>query len=338
MMRLKFLFLAYIFSSSIYSQIGGNGVYRFLNLTTSPRQVALGGKAITIYDNDVNQPILNPASINQEMDGKLAVNYGSYLGDISYGTASYALIYDRHVQTIHGGISYINYGKFDGRDELGTQTGNFTANELAMSLGYAYNIPRSDWYLGVNAKLIASSLENYQSFGIATDIGVTYLDEQKSVNYALLIKNFGTQITTYNGIQENLPFEVMLGVSQKLEHLPIRWHLTLDNLQKWQLAFSNPARSEQTLDGTVKEEEIGFLGNAIRHVILGAEILPDKGINFRISYNFRRAAELKILEQRTFSGFSAGIGICFSKFRFDYSYARYTLASNTSMFGLTINL
>ncbi|MFK7050378.1 MULTISPECIES: type IX secretion system protein PorQ [Flavobacterium] len=337
-MQSKFLLLAFIISLPIYSQIGGSGVYRFLNLTTSPRQAALGGKAITIYDNDVNQPMLNPASVNQEMDGKLAVNYGSYLGDINYGTASYALNYDRHIQTIHAGISYINYGKFDGRDEFGGQTGSFTANELAMSLGYAYNIPRSDWYLGANAKLIASSLENYQSFGIATDIGINYLDEQKSVNYALLVKNFGTQIITYNGIQEKLPLEVMLGVSQKLEHLPIRWHLTIDNLQKWQLAFSNPARNEQTLDGVVKEEEISFLGNAMRHVVLGAELLPDKGINFRISYNFRRAAELKILEQRTFAGFSAGVGIRFSKFRFDYSYARYTLASNTSMFGLTINL
>ncbi|MFK7000069.1 type IX secretion system protein PorQ [Flavobacterium oreochromis] len=337
-MRPKFLLLIFIFSLPTYSQIGGDGVYRFLNLNTSPRQAALGGKAITIYDDDVNQPMLNPASINQEMDGKLGLNYASYLGDINYGTVSYAFTYDRHIQTFYTGISYINYGTFDGRDELGNQTGAFTANELVMSFGYAYNIPRSDLYLGANAKVVTSFLEHYQSFGLATDIGINYLDQENAVNYALLVKNFGNQIITYNGIQEKMPFEVMLGISKKLEHLPIRWHLTLDNLQKWQLAFSNPARSEKMLDGVVKEEEVGFLGNAMRHVILGAEILPDKGINFRISYNFRRAAELKILEQRTFAGFSVGVGIRFSKFLFDYSYSRYTLASNTSMFGLTINL
>ena len=46
----------------------------------------------------------------------------------------------------------------------------------------------------------------------------------------------------------------------------------------------------------------------------------------------------QIIEQRTFSGISAGFGIRFTKFRFDYSYSRYTLAANTSLFGLMINL
>jgi hypothetical protein len=42
---------------------------------TSPRQAALGGKTITIYDDDVNQVNFNPATIN-EMDNHLALNYG----------------------------------------------------------------------------------------------------------------------------------------------------------------------------------------------------------------------------------------------------------------------
>jgi hypothetical protein len=57
---------------------------------TSPRQAALGGKTITIYDDDVNQVNFNPATINVEMDNHLALNYGSYYGEVTYGTASYA--------------------------------------------------------------------------------------------------------------------------------------------------------------------------------------------------------------------------------------------------------
>jgi hypothetical protein len=33
-------------------------------MVTSPRQAALGGKTITIYDDDVNQVNFNPATIN----------------------------------------------------------------------------------------------------------------------------------------------------------------------------------------------------------------------------------------------------------------------------------
>lgn len=335
--KLTFLSLFYTVFTA-YSQVGGESIYRFLNLVSSPRQAALGGKVITFYDYDVNQPLYNPASINEEMDGRLAVNYANYLGDVTYGTASYAYTHDKHVNTFHGGVTYINYGKFDGRDEQGNTTGDFTGSEIALSLGYAYNVPYTDLHLGANAKIISSTLESYQSFGIATDLAATYIDDRNDINYALVVRNLGTQLSTYSGTNEKLPLEVIAGISQELENVPVRWHLTLENMQKWKVAFSNPARGEETIDGEVIKEKVGFLGNAMRHVIFGAEILPQKGINFRLSYNFRRAAELKLLEQRTFAGLSAGFGIRFSKFRFDYSYSRYTLASNTSLFGLMINL
>ena len=335
----KLVFLTLIlFVNTIFAQIGGNGVYQFLNLISSPRQAALGGKTITNFDYDVNQPLFNPASINPEMDGKLALNYGNYFGDVSYGTAAYAYTYDRHIQTFHAGITYINYGKFDGRDENGTATNEFSGSEIAISLGYSYNVPNTKLYLGGNAKLISSSLETYNSFGIATDIGAIYTNEKSNVNYALVLRNFGTQISTYAGTREKLPFEIVAGISQELENVPVRWHLTLENLQKWNVSFENPARATQTIDGEPIPEKVTFLGNAFRHVIFGVEIFPKKAFNVRLSYNFRRASELKIIEQRTFSGISAGFGIRFSKFRFDYSHSRYTLAANTSLFGLMINL
>jgi hypothetical protein len=40
---------------------------------TSPRQAALGGKTITIYDDDVNQVNFNPATINVEMTTILVI-------------------------------------------------------------------------------------------------------------------------------------------------------------------------------------------------------------------------------------------------------------------------
>src|SRR5690606_31531061 len=125
--------------------------------------------------------------------------------------------------------------------------------------------------------------------------------------------------------------------SQELEHVPLRWHLTLENLQQWNLAFSNPARAEGTIDGGQSEEKVSFFNNALRHVILGAELFPEKAFNIRLGYNFRRGEELRILDQRNFSGISVGFGLRFNKIKFDYSYSRYTLAGNTSLFGLTIN-
>jgi len=332
------LFLLLCCTSLSFSQIGGKHTYQFLNLVTSPRQSALGGKIITLYDYDVNQGIYNPATINAEMDNHLSVNYGSYFGEVTYGTAAYAYTYDRHLQTFHAGVNYVNYGTFEGRDEMGMLTGDFTGSEIALSFGYAYNLPYTNIYVGANGKLISSTLESYNSFGGAIDLGAIYIDEDNDINIALAIRNAGMQFTTYAGLRESLPLEVIAGISQELENVPLRWHITLENLQQWNIAFSNPNRAEEGIDGGSSEEKVSFMNNALRHVILGAELFPGKSFNIRVGYNFRRAEELRIEDRRNFSGISAGVGLRFNKLRFDYSYSRYTLAANTSLFGLTINL
>ncbi|MBA9074846.1 hypothetical protein GGR22_003023 [Flavobacterium gossypii] len=335
--KLLIVFLI-LFCTEAFSQIGGKYVYQFLNLVTSPRQAALGGKTVTIYDYDVNQGFFNPATINPEMDNRLSVNYGSYYGEVTYGTAAYAYTYDRHVQTFHVGVNYVNYGNFEGYDENGQKTSDFTGSEIALSFGYAYNIPWTDIFIGANGKLISSTLESYNSFGAAMDLGALYVDDYNDINIGLAIRNIGVQIKPYQDTNEKLPMEIVAGISQELENVPIRWHLTLENLQQWNIAFSNPNRTEGSLDGGSKEEKVGFMNNALRHVIVGAELFPEKSFSIRLGYNFRRAEELRIVEQRNFSGLSAGFGLRFNKIRFDYSYSRYTSAANTSLFGLMINL
>jgi len=338
MIRRFIIGICFVLTTTLFAQVGGENTYQFLNLISSPRQAALGGKILTNYDYDVTQGLYNPATINVDMDNQLALNYTSYLGGIGYGTAAYAYTLDRHVQTFHCGVTYINYGSFDGYDEEGNETGEFSGSEAALSLGYAFNIPRTDFYLGTNLKLITSKLEQYSSFGAALDIGAIYIDEDIGFHAALAIRNIGTQITTYAGQRESLPLEIDFGMSQKLYNVPIRWHLTMENLQTWNIAKPNPARSQTDLEGNQTEEKIGFFGNAIRHLILGAELFPERGFNIRVGYNFRRAEELRIVDQRNFSGLSFGIGIKMNKMRFSYSHARYSSAANTSFFGLHIDL
>lgn len=338
MLRKLVFLLSLLLSAASFGQIGGKSVYQFLNLVQSPRQAALGGKTVTVVDYDVNQAFYNPATINEKMSNRLSANYGSYYGEVSYGTAAYAYTYDRHLQTFHAGISYINYGTFEGRDELGNQTSDFTGSEAALSLGYAYNLPWTDMFVGANVKLISSTLESYNSWGAAVDLGFLYVDYDNDINYGLTVRNLGFQIKPYEDTNEKLPLAIDAGISQLMLHVPIRWHVTLENLQQWNIAFSNPNRAQGSLDGGSEEEKVSFFNNALRHVILGAELFPEKGFNVRFGYNFRRGEELRIVDKRNFSGISVGFGLRFGKVKFDYSYSRYTIAANTSLFGLMIDL
>lgn len=338
MLRTIFILFYFFFSTLLFAQVGGEATYQFLNLISSPRQAALGGKVLTNIDYDVTQAIFNPATINVDMDNQLALNYASFLGGISYGTAAYAYTIDRRTQTLHAGITYVNYGSFDGYDEAGNTTGSFSGNETALSFGYALQMGYSDFYFGSNVKLITSKLEQYNSIGAALDFGLLYVNDYLDFIATLVVRNLGTQITTYAGLNEAIPFEVAFGMSQRLENVPIRWHVTFENLQDWPIAKPNPTRSTSDLNGNQTDEKIGFLGQVIRHTILGAEIFPEGGFNIRLGYNFRRSEELRIINQRNFSGISAGIAIKMNSLRFSYTHTRYTSAANSNFFGLQIDL
>lgn len=127
------------------------------------------------------------------MDNQLSVNYVNYLADVNYGTASYAHLINRRTQVIHAGVTYVNYGKFAGYDQFGNSTGDFGGGEVALSLGYAYNIPFSDFYVGANVKLISSKLEQYTSFGGAIDLGLTYYYQDWDLIVSVVVRNLGTQ-------------------------------------------------------------------------------------------------------------------------------------------------
>ncbi len=335
--KLVFLFALFL-ATTAYAQVGGRATYQFLNLLNSPRQAALGGKTVTNYDYDPTQGLYNPASINPEMDNQLSLNYNNYLGDVNYGSAAYAYLWDRRTQVLHAGVTYVNYGQFDGYDEQGNATSSFSGGEVALSVGHARNVAYTNFHIGGNVKFISSKLEQYTSFGVALDIAVMYVYEDWDLHFALVARNVGTQLTPYDVTLEKLPFELVFGASQTLQNIPIRWHFTLENMQRWNVAFANPNRDQGDLEGNVTGEKINFIDNAFRHMIFGIELFPEGGFNVRLGYNVRRSEELRILEQRSFAGLSAGFGIKLNKIRLSYAYSKYSTAAASSFFGLNIDL
>ncbi|HET8839245.1 MAG TPA: type IX secretion system protein PorQ [Flavobacteriaceae bacterium] len=338
MIKRGILIFVCFFGYVAQAQIGGKYTYQFLNLVSSPRQAALGGKNITTYDYDPTSGLYNPANINFRMTNQLSVNYVNYLADVNFGSAAYVFRSGRKENVFHTGVTYINYGTFDGYDEFGNATGEFGGGEAAVSFGYAFNIPWSDFYVGANAKLISSKLEQYSSFGGALDLGITYYYEDWDLIIAAVARNIGTQFTAYDEIYEPLPLEVDLGISQELEMVPIRWHVTLENLQQYKLTFRNTARDETDLGGNTTKDDPGFINNILRHTVLGVELFPEGGFNLRIGYNFRRGEELRIIDQRSFAGLSGGISIKFNKLRLSYSYMRFNSTGGSSFFGLNLNM
>jgi hypothetical protein len=89
------------------------------------------------------------------------------------------------------------------------------------------NVPYTDLHIGASGKFISSTLETYNSLGGALDIGAIYIDQRNDVNWVWLSETSVLSLLPIQ-VREKNYLEIMFGVSQELENVPIRWHLTLE--------------------------------------------------------------------------------------------------------------
>ena len=341
MPKIFILFFLLQLSFIANAQIGGDNTYEFLNLNTSARIASLGGNQIAVKDDDSFLGFVNPSLLNEEMDNKLALTYVSYLADINVGFASYTKSIDS-IGTFNLGVQYVDYGSFTETDQGGNEIGNFTAGEYAFVIGYSYPID-TNFSIGANVKTIYSSFYDYQSVGLAADLGATYFSKKSGVTMSLLAKNMGSQITTYSEADaENLPFELQFGITKRFKNVPLRLGLIAQHLQQWDLTYENPNDEEgQSLLGDESESnsnENGFFDKLGRHFIFNAEMLISKNFNIRFGYNYLRRAELKVDEKTGTVGMSIGVGFRISKFHISYGRAAYHQVGPTNTFSVSTRL
>lgn len=334
------LLLSIVFANA---QIGGNSTYQFLNVPVSSRVGAMGGSALSIRDDDPNLTLNNPSLLTKPMSTSVTLTYLNYFADINYGYVSY--IHDfKKWGTFSGGLNYIDYGTFLETDDGGNEFGNFTAAEYAFVLGWGKNID-SMFSVGANLKPIYSNLYEYNSFGLAADVAVTYYNPKSNIGVSTIVKNIGTQLTTYveGAEREPIPFEIQMGVSKRLKHVPIRLSVDLVHLESWNLAFNDSTYITNTNKKLTQEDKdernkVSFVDEALRHVIVGTEIIPSRSFSVRFGLNIKRRAELGLDDRAGLAGFSWGLGFRVKQFYFSYGSARYHLAGSSNHFTVTTNI
>jgi len=334
----------YFFSVQLCAQVGGEHVYEFLNLSSSARVTGLGGHVIAVQDDsDVALGYNNPAALNPKMHQELSFNYDFYLADVNTGFFSYGHYLDKWDVTVSGSAKFINYGEFQAANIFGEIEGTFKANETAIILGASKRL-YDKLTIGVNGSIISSRLAEYSSFGVNSDIGLLYADTSKQFNIALVAKNLGRQITTYNGESEFLPFDLQVGISKRLAHLPFRWSIIYHDLQRWNITFDDPNSQENTLfitDTPTEDSNVEvFFENLARHIVINGEFIFGKRENFRIrlGYNHQRRQELNVVQLRTAAGFAFGLGLKFKRFGIEFGHGFYHVAGGSNHVSITSNL
>ena len=243
------------------------------------------------------------------------------------------------------GVHYIDYGTFIETNEFNQELGTFTAKDMAITAMYCrWLSPR--WTMGITMKPIFSFYERYFSSGLGFDLGFSYHNEQTLFSAGLVLRNVGFQFNGYNSIdpsrkQELLPIDLQIAVSQKLPKAPLRFHLTLHNMQTWDLSYGLGNGVPDKMNGKTKAAIAADM--FFRHTIWAVEILPHKNFYIVASYNHRRQKEMAIKDKRSIAGFALGAGFKAYKFNVGFSIVPYqsgslgyniTFSTNLSDFGV----
>ena len=318
-----------------FGQSGGLNTLDFLQLVQPARISAIGGANLSVFDGDANMTGFNPGLLNGRMHDKVALNFVDYFAGINYGNVSYTYGIDTVVDRVaQVNLMNANYGTMQYADATGQLTGGaFTANDAVLNLSYAQQLSKQIRG-GVTMKFIYSAIESYQAFGVACDLGASYYNEEKEFSMGFSVLNIGPNISySDNGARESLPTQVLFGISKKLKYAPFRLSVTFENLQKWDLTAQNPNLTPQTdpLTGElIPLKQPGFLDKAMRHVVIGGEILLTKNFHIRTGFNYRRMRELSLAARPGLVGMSLGLGFRINRFHLSYARSSYHRAGGTN--------
>lgn len=321
----------------LYGQIGGSSTYSFLNLSPSAQTSALAQASIASVEGNVQFAWLNPALLQVSHRNQISLGYVGLPAGINAAEAAYAFGLGER-QNLMIGFRYLDYGTFDGTDVAGNPTGTFKASDQLLNGSYSYELD-SNWRVGASVKLISSFYETYSSFGFGVDLAAVYQIPERRISIAFVAKNAGSQLSSYAGTMESLPFEMQIAVSNRFAHLPFRWTIQYENIQKWDLTYYDPnAISKDQVTGDVTYDAPNFGDKLLRHFAFSGDLSLGKRLSFQMGYSFRRAGEMSIPTRRSSAGLTFGLGIKLSKFQFNYANRYVHVAGRMHHLGISVNL
>jgi hypothetical protein len=274
--------------------------FEFLRTVVPARAAALGTATVAL-PGDASLQLLNPAlgaTLSRASLGSVVLKH---VLDIVSGAALYS-----GIPVLQGsgsvGAVYMDYGRFQRRDALGSAVGEFSAHDLALVLSYADTLERELFY-GIAAKALWEQLDAQHALVVALDVGLLYRfpDGRTSIGAALL--HVGTALRHFAQEPLPLPTDLRLGLAHALRGMPAVF------------VFNFARLTEPTASVWQKFENFA----------LGVEFTLSPAMAVRVGYDnkLRRAAPAGA---RGITGMSAGVGLNAAGVQLDYSATVVTTA------------
>jgi len=336
----------------------GRSVFSFMSLPASSRLNALGGTNVSLSDGDISMGMCNPALLHANSHMTLQLNYSYYLPGTMFGSVLYGHNFGRsHVEKpFEGdgepdkpnyfavGLHYLDYGRMKYADNEGHLTGGgFGARDILIDVMYARQLGRL-FKVGVTLKPVYSIYESYSSFAIGADIGGHFQTPDSTFQMGLVLQNIGWQIKGFYSEEggsnhEMLPLNLQLGLTYRVKHAPLRFHLQIHNMQTWYLNYEWTSLDKSPTTGDIVSHDIKWYDMMFRHTIWSIEIVPkSEKFYIALSYNHRRRAELQLADQKSLAGFALGAGVKIKQARVGFAISQMTKSNFSYQVGLTLDI
>lgn len=277
--------------------------FPLLRFDASARVAAMGGAYTAVADGDVNALFYNPAIPGPATDQVVSLSYLNHLSDINAGTLAYSRTLSDVGTTLSGGLRFVRWGTFEGRNERGERTGPFTASEGALTVGASRSLGARARY-GANVQLFYGQRERFQAVALATDLGVLYRVPSYGFTMGASLRHLGVTLDGFGDEDVALPLDLQVGLTKQLAHLPVLLSLTAYDLTEL----------DQGLPGGETVDHV------LAHLTFGGEVRLGEALRLRLGYNHRRSRELALNDRFDLAGFGGGFGVVFEGLTVDYAY------------------
>lgn len=329
-MSLKFLLgsLFMFFATIAQAQtLGGSAVYNFLKLPMGGQLAALGGRQVSNFSSDVSLVAENPALLKQQHHATISASFNNITSTVTalQGVGAY---HHKKLKTDFAvGLVHLLYGQELQTDASGNILGSFKAYDQMISASFS-KVYGSRWRYGASLKLVNSNYGWYRSWGLAADVGLTYYNEERNFQMGFVAKNMGSQLKTYGGIAEDLPFDLSIGFTKQLEKAPLRFSITAQRLHQFDLLYNDTLFNNENFG---RSQAQGFLNKVVSHFVIGTEFLVGDRLVLLAGFNVLRRNELAIKNLASgLTGFSYGLQLNLNRIKFYYARSHYqsSLAQN----------
>ena len=309
---------------SMVSAQESSSVFNFLNLPVSSHSTALGGKNISLVEDDISLALQNPALLTGVSDKTVGFSFMTYMQGCNTGAAAYSQQVGKYGNWgVHA--QFVGYGSTQETLLSGEIVGEFKPLDFCLAAQYSHLLSER-WAGGVTAKFIYSHYGPYTSCALATDLGLNYYDEESDFSLSIAARNLGGQIKSFGNTRDHLPADLEIGFSKSLGHAPIRISLTMVDLTRW------TSDDYFTTGNKLKSGSI-----FMNHFVLGAEYLISDNYYIGLGFNFRRAYEMNAAGSSHAAGLSFGGGVNLKRLKFGIAYAKYHVSAPTLAFTVAYN-